>query len=70
MARWLVAGAGGMLGPDIMLGLLARGHAVLGLRRGELDIRQPGGTRGSPRIPARSRRELCRLDRRRLGRDT
>ena len=42
MTRWLVAGAGGMLGEDVMAGLRARGETVLGPRRRELDITDAG----------------------------
>ena len=45
MTRWLVAGAGGMLGEDVMAGLRARGETVLGLRRRELDITDAGAVR-------------------------
>ena len=36
--RVLVAGAGGMLGSDATAAIAARGHAVFGLARAELDI--------------------------------
>lgn len=45
MTRWLVAGAGGMLGEDVMAGLRARGETVLGLRKRELDITDAGAVR-------------------------
>jgi dTDP-4-dehydrorhamnose reductase len=45
MTRWLVAGAGGMLGEDVLAGLRARGETVLGLRRRELDITDAGAVR-------------------------
>jgi dTDP-4-dehydrorhamnose reductase len=38
MTRWLVTGASGMLGRDVVTGLRARSEAVLGLGRRELDI--------------------------------
>jgi dTDP-4-dehydrorhamnose reductase len=45
MTRWLVAGAGGMLGEDVMAGLRARGETVLGLRKRELDVTDAGAVR-------------------------
>ncbi len=45
MTRWLVAGAGGMLGEDVMAGLRARGETVLGLRKRELDITDAAAVR-------------------------
>ena len=36
--RALVAGAGGMLGSDVVVAMSARGHEVIGLTRAELDI--------------------------------
>jgi dTDP-4-dehydrorhamnose reductase len=38
MTRWLVTGARGLLGRDVMTGLRVSGQTVLGLGRGELDI--------------------------------
>jgi dTDP-4-dehydrorhamnose reductase len=38
MTRWLVAGAGGMLGRDLVTALAGDGEAVVGLTRRELDI--------------------------------
>jgi dTDP-4-dehydrorhamnose reductase len=38
MSRWLVTGAGGMLGRDLMTTLGRRGEEVIGLGRGELDV--------------------------------
>jgi dTDP-4-dehydrorhamnose reductase len=38
MTRWLVTGAGGMLGRDVMASLRARREAVLGMPRSGLDI--------------------------------
>jgi dTDP-4-dehydrorhamnose reductase len=45
MTRWLVAGAGGMLGEDVMAGLRVRGETVLGLRKRELDVTDAGAVR-------------------------
>ena len=45
MTRWLVAGAGGMLGEDVMAGLRARGETVLGPRKRELDITDTAAVR-------------------------
>jgi dTDP-4-dehydrorhamnose reductase len=38
VTRWLVAGAGGMLGTDLMAALASRGEAVTGLDRAGLDV--------------------------------
>ena len=38
MTRWLVAGAGGMLGADLVAALAARGETVTGLDRAGLDV--------------------------------
>jgi dTDP-4-dehydrorhamnose reductase len=38
MTRWLVAGAGGMLGCDLVAALTGSGEDVLGLSRKELDV--------------------------------
>ena len=38
MTRWLVAGAGGMLGTDLVAALAARGEAVTGMDRAALDV--------------------------------
>ena len=38
MTRWLVVGAGGMLGRDLVTALVADGEEVVGLARRELDI--------------------------------
>ena len=38
MSRWLVTGAGGMLGRDLLTALGAAGEDAVGLARGELDI--------------------------------
>lgn len=43
--RWLVTGANGMLGHDLVPLLTARGHDVTGVDRGELDITDPAATR-------------------------
>jgi len=38
VTRWLVAGAGGMLGTDLVAALAARGEAVTGMDRAALDV--------------------------------
>jgi dTDP-4-dehydrorhamnose reductase len=38
MTRWLVTGAGGMLGTDLVAGLTSRGAPVTGLDRASLDV--------------------------------
>ena len=38
MSRWLVTGAGGMLGQDLVTGLEREGETARGLTRGDLDI--------------------------------
>ena len=43
--RWLVTGANGMLGHDLVPLLTTRGHDVTGVDRGELDITDPAATR-------------------------
>lgn len=43
--RWLVTGANGMLGQDLVALLRSRGHDVTGLDRDDLDITDPGATR-------------------------
>ena len=45
MTRWLVTGAGGMLGQDLVTVLEGRGEAVAGLRHSDLDITDPGAVR-------------------------
>ncbi|MEV0176335.1 dTDP-4-dehydrorhamnose reductase [Streptomyces sp. NPDC050803] len=40
--RWLVTGAGGMLGHDVLAELRARGAEVTGLDHARLDITEPG----------------------------
>ncbi|MEW2615325.1 dTDP-4-dehydrorhamnose reductase [Streptomyces sp. NPDC047880] len=40
--RWLIAGAGGMLGRDVVEELTRRGETVVGLGRAALDITDPG----------------------------
>ncbi|GAA2224793.1 MULTISPECIES: dTDP-4-dehydrorhamnose reductase [Streptomyces] len=40
--RWLIAGAGGMLGRDVVEELTRRGETVVGLDRTALDITDPG----------------------------
>lgn len=42
--RWLVTGANGMLGQDLVPLLEARGHVVTGVDRDELDITDPAAT--------------------------
>ena len=44
MTRWLVTGAGGMLGQDLVLRLRRSGADVTGLDRGQLDITDPAAT--------------------------
>ena len=44
--RWLVVGANGMLGQDLVAALAARGDAVHGVDRGEVDITDPAATVG------------------------
>ncbi|OIJ68879.1 dTDP-4-dehydrorhamnose reductase [Streptomyces mangrovisoli] len=43
--RWLVTGAGGMLGADTVAELRGRGADVTGLTRDDLDITEPGAVR-------------------------
>ncbi|MFJ9864011.1 dTDP-4-dehydrorhamnose reductase [Streptomyces sp. NPDC101165] len=43
--KWLVTGAGGMLGQDTVQELLDRGEHVTGLDRAALDITEPGAVR-------------------------
>jgi dTDP-4-dehydrorhamnose reductase len=38
MTRWLISGAGGMLGADLVAALAARGEPVTGMDRGSLDV--------------------------------
>ena len=45
MSRWLVTGARGMLGRDLVTLLEGRGEAVTGLSRSELDITDAGAVR-------------------------
>lgn len=45
--RWLVTGAHGMLGQDLVALLRERGHDVTGLDRGDLDITDPAATAGA-----------------------
>lgn len=45
MSRWLVTGARGMLGVDLVDVLRAEGHEVTALGRGDLDIRDPEAVR-------------------------
>lgn len=46
MTRWLVLGAGGMLGQDLTAALEAAGQEVTGRGRGELDITDEAAVRG------------------------
>ena len=43
--RWLIAGAGGMLGVDLVDVLTVAGEQVTGLRREDLDVRDPAACR-------------------------
>lgn len=45
--RWLVTGANGMLGQDLVELLRSRGHDVTAADRAELDITDPGATEGA-----------------------
>ncbi len=47
MTRWLVAGAGGMLGRDLVAALSTAGDDVVGLARSDLDIRDPTACRAA-----------------------
>jgi dTDP-4-dehydrorhamnose reductase len=47
--RWLVTGAGGMLGRDLVALLRERGSAVAGLTRRELDVTDPQAVRAALR---------------------
>jgi dTDP-4-dehydrorhamnose reductase len=47
MTRWLVTGAGGMLGRDLMQMLTAGGADVTGLEHGALDITEPAAARAA-----------------------
>jgi dTDP-4-dehydrorhamnose reductase len=47
MSRWLITGAGGMLGRDLVTVLDGRGAAVTGLSRGDLDITDTGAVRAA-----------------------
>ena len=38
MSRWLVTGAGGMLGRDLVIALERRGETVTGLNHNDLDV--------------------------------
>ena len=42
MSRWLVTGAGGMLGQDLVTALEQRGEQVTGVDRAALDVTEPG----------------------------
>ena len=45
MARWLVAGAGGMLGRDLAAVARAAGHEVTAATRADLDVLDPAACR-------------------------
>ena len=45
MTRWVVTGAGGMLGTELVDVLSAAGDEVVGLTRAQLDVRDPGACR-------------------------
>jgi len=47
MSRWLVTGAGGMLGQDLVTVLRHRGEQVTGLDRAELDVTDEGSVGGA-----------------------
>ena len=49
MNRWLVTGAGGMLGRDLVSVLERRGAEVAGLRRTDLDITDQAAVRAALR---------------------
>ena len=49
MSEWLVAGAGGMLGRDLVTVLRQRGEDVTGLARCELDVTDEAAVRGALR---------------------
>ncbi len=49
MSRWLVTGAGGMLGQDLVTVLRHRGEQVTGLDRAELDVTDEGSIRAALR---------------------
>ena len=49
MSEWLVAGAGGMLGRDLVTVLRKRGADVTSLARGELDVTDEAAVRGALR---------------------
>ena len=47
MNTWVVAGAGGMLGRDLVAALQRRGEDVTGLARGDLDVTDGAAVRGA-----------------------
>jgi dTDP-4-dehydrorhamnose reductase len=47
MTRWLVAGANGMLGTDLVAALAARGEAVTGMDRAALDVTDAASVTGA-----------------------
>jgi dTDP-4-dehydrorhamnose reductase len=49
VSGWLVTGAGGMLGRDLIALLRGRGETVTGLTHGDLDVADAGAVRGALR---------------------
>jgi dTDP-4-dehydrorhamnose reductase len=47
MARWLVTGAGGMLGREVVDSLRQAGHEVTALGRAELDVTDPAAVKAA-----------------------
>ena len=47
MSRWLITGAGGMLGRDLVSLLRLRGEAVTGPRHGDLEMTDAGAVLAS-----------------------
>ncbi|HVB45045.1 MAG TPA: dTDP-4-dehydrorhamnose reductase [Streptosporangiaceae bacterium] len=47
MSRWLVTGAGGMLGRDVVAALCGRGAVVVALTRGDLDVTDRAAVRAA-----------------------
>jgi dTDP-4-dehydrorhamnose reductase len=47
MSRWLITGAGGMLGQDLFVALKRCGEAVTGLGHAELDVSDPAAIRAA-----------------------
>jgi dTDP-4-dehydrorhamnose reductase len=48
--RWLVTGAGGMVGHDLVASLESRGETVIGLSRSDLDVTDAGAVRDAVRL--------------------